>query len=146
MGYCYEGRKLVCDMCSTAGARKRRCPADNYCPAPALCASCNAAVRKDGRWKDAHAGCYAASAAYKAKQAERARRLEDGEYLRTSASTLWETHPDVVEVCFRNLTGAEVKLYMTRETYRAIGLGEAASTLDFAAHGATSTTPEGVKV
>lgn len=55
MGYIYQGRKLCCDVCLAAGARKVKCPV-NYCQAYAVCSrpECKAKVKAID-----HSGCRA---------------------------------------------------------------------------------------
>jgi hypothetical protein len=65
---------LDCGQCGVADGtvRKRRCPADNYCPAAQLCPSCYAAARRDGQWAEWHRDCARGKAAYEAELAARA--------------------------------------------------------------------------
>ena len=39
MGFCYQGKRLCCDLCGTPGARKNACPV-KWCQPIACCATC----------------------------------------------------------------------------------------------------------
>src|SRR5438309_912895 len=55
MGFIYQGKKLVCDFCGTAGARKMNCP-HGYCQAYATCASCRT-LKRHKLVNDSHSTC-----------------------------------------------------------------------------------------
>ena len=128
MGYCYEGNKLCCDKCGAAGyVRKRPCPS-GYCQAMALCKTCNAEIRKDGRWKGAHAHCSVASAKYKAERALEQHLLDEGRWLRKAAVG---TDDGRVKVWFRNKDGEEKLGFMHPQVYKALGYQDAKTWEDY---------------
>lgn len=114
MGYSTDrfGR-LVCDRCGSSGnARRRRCPHE-WCGPEVLCPDCFAAVKADGSWTKAHAGCAKSSAEYREHlEAERA-AMESGAFVRCSALTV---SPGVVHVIFKGNAGC-VGRYMSPELY-----------------------------
>lgn len=113
MGYVTDAKgRLVCDACGNTGARKRPCPV-RYCPANALCALCNAAVRADGRWAKAHADCPRLSAEY---HAQKAREAAEPHYYPASAWGDWAD--DVPTGMVKVLTRADTVVYMPTEVYR----------------------------
>lgn len=125
MGYSYEGKKLCCDNCGKAGARKYRCPF-GYCPAEALCPECRKAHPE---WvsKAYHRqkGCERSHLDYQAEQQRGRDLLAAGKWLRVSA--LWHP-PNRVKVIFKSQTG-EKAYWMTNEEYDRVGL-RANATLD----------------
>lgn len=138
MGYVYQGRKLCCDMCGKAGARKMHCPF-NWCSSTAVCADCRKS-RKHDLSRDYHRerGCERSAE----RQVERYRAtqalLDAGAFLRCSAMN---TDGNRVHVIFRNGTGQEQGWYMPSEAYAAIALGADATPDDYRAHGALTEAP-----
>jgi hypothetical protein len=133
MGYCYEGRKLCCDVCGVAGGvRKRKCQY-GYCTPPAVCKGCWPTARPRIR-----SVCDDSCAPAAKKLAESRRRerelLARGEFLRCSAVGRDET----VEVWFRNAKGERRVFSMGRGTYRAIPLTRPATPECFQAYGSVT--------
>lgn len=84
MGFVYQGKKLCCDLCGTAGARKVNCPF-GYCQAIAACPECRIS-KKDVLGKTGHRdrGCEAAHLKFEAEHAEREKLLAEGELILAS--------------------------------------------------------------
>jgi hypothetical protein len=142
MGFCYEGRKLVCDLCSTAGARRRKCPA-GYCQAIAVCPSCGKDPGFKAKWKGLHTNCEASHARYVAHEEEEKRMLSEGKFLRCSASTVErEGGPPLVHVLFKGKDGNCVGYYMSPETYEAFTLGSHRTPEDYATAGQIMPAPD----
>lgn len=121
MGFCYEGRKLVCDKCNKAGARKVRCPF-NACPSIALCPECRK-LHKALTSKAGHRayGCERAADKYRAADEHAARLRAEGKFLRVAAMGVDLPLKDgrtvhAVHVIFRGAAGAEKGFYMSPET------------------------------
>jgi hypothetical protein len=139
MGFCYEGRKLVCDVCSAAGARKRKCPF-GYCSSLAVCKTCwNGPKFAKGAWKASHKahGCDVKHAAYVAKEAEKAAMLAEGKLLRVAALGKGD---GTVHVIFRGKDG-EVGYLMSKEAYDAFPLGAPVTPEDYATVGTLTPAP-----
>lgn len=114
MGYCYEGRKLCCDACGHAGARKRPCPY-GYCQAPAICEACwKGGKREECRQYHIDAHCKDKHEAYVAREAREAALVAAGGYLRVAA--FGPVGP--VTVWFAGLAG-EYEVVVPRATYDA---------------------------
>ncbi len=139
MGYCYgyKSKKLVCDCCSTEGARKRKCPC-GYCPATALCPTCYKAVKSDGRWVKAHENCQKGHDEFVARDNRELALLASGAYVRCSAMNAG----NLVHVLFENKYGEVIGKYMRPETYSAIYLLEPATVEDYAKIGALMDGPK----
>jgi hypothetical protein len=140
MGYCYgynaAGRMvLACDNCgNTGGVRKRRCIFKvlgdagrggqryemDYCPAPALCAGCYAAL---GGAKKLHAGCESGARASQAEYDANQAKLEAGEYMLNAGWGDWaEWVPEgKTGALFRNLGGEEKWVLIDKEEYGGSG-------------------------
>jgi hypothetical protein len=126
MGYCYEGKKLCCDICGKAGARKMKCPF-GYCPAPAACPECRK-THAARFTKAAHVkmGCDAKHNAYMADLKSVADLKAAGKFVRCSAlgvdssKKLYE-NSEAVHVLFSN-SDSTIGYYMTADTYHAIKL------------------------
>lgn len=138
MGYCYgvKSNKLCCDCCGTEGARKRKCPC-GYCPAAALCATCNKVVRGDGRWTHAHQHCQKNSDDFKARNNHEKALKDSGQFVRCSAIGV----DNLVHVLFENGRGEVIGKLMTHDTYDAIPLLEPATVEDYAKIGALMEGP-----
>lgn len=138
MGYSYDmkTKKLCCDCCGTAGARKRKCP-HGWCPPPALCKKCNDAVRADGRWEKSHCGCEKSAKVWSDRKAVEADKLNRGEYVRRSAIKAG----NLTHVVFRDKSGNCIGKFMTDETYCAIPIMTPASVSDFEKIGALMDAP-----
>lgn len=136
MGFCYEGRKLVCDNCSTAGARKHKCPF-GYCSSCALCKECVKTVKASGKWKEIHKNCKANHEAFAAKEAEKVAIVEAGGFLRVAAMG---TKDGKVRVLFRGKTG-DVGYTVEKTTYDAFPLGANVTPEDFAKVGELTPAP-----
>jgi hypothetical protein len=137
MGYCYEGRKLCCDVCGVAGGvRKRKC-SYGYCKPPAVCGECWKTYRVKFRAGcDDH--CRTGKARFEAEKAAERALLDEGHYTRRSAvgdHDAPEGWTEAVKVWFRNKDGAEQVYRMEHETYRAVKLMQPATPFDFAKHG-----------
>ena len=138
MGFCYEGRKLVCDCCGASGSRKRKCPF-GYCPALAVCKTCWASKFAKGAWKADHVkhGCDKKHAAYMAKEAEKAAMLAEGKVLRCAAMGV----NDTVHVLFEGKDGNMVGFFMSSATYGSIPLGAHATPDDYLKFGSLTAAP-----
>jgi len=134
MGFCYSGRKLVCDLCGTAGARKVPCPF-GYCPSTAVCPACRKDPAKSAKLAKAHhaaRGCEAGMARVRAESAKRAALLAAGHWLRVAA---FGPRGDV-KVTFRNAAGAERSVMMAPAVYDAFPLGAPVTLADYEAKAA----------
>jgi hypothetical protein len=138
MGFSYEGRKLCCDECSTAGARKYKCPA-GYCQAVALCPRCKKSPIVKAKLKEIHKDCPAKHARYMAREAETARLLAEGKRLRCSALN---TDDGKVHVLFKDKDGNCVGFYMSPSTYDAEPLGENRTPEDYMRMGELTPAPD----
>lgn len=121
MGYCYEGKKLCCDECSTAGSRKVKCPY-NYCPAAALCPTCRKDPALKAKVKAYHeTNCKGASAWYAREKQEERGLMMAGWFVRCSAFGP-EGHVHVIFKSF-NDAGETIYMgaYMSQETYQLPG-------------------------
>ena len=120
MGYCYQGKKLCCDICGRAGARKYSCPFGSCSPC-AACAECRK-EHKDKFTKVYHRqrGCEASHLAFVAHGLQRLSMLNDGKALRCSALNC---DTGRVHVLFERLDGSTEGWYMNTEVYRSIDLG-----------------------
>jgi hypothetical protein len=142
MGYCYEGRKLVCDACSTAGAIKVRCPF-NWCQPTALCRACRAGKCKGFGSKNPvtvakfHPTCEAASRHFKAQQDRAAALLAEGKAVRCSA--LNADGGSKVHVLFKKADGTCIGRYMSPAAYGSIPILEPATPEDYEALGGILT-------
>jgi hypothetical protein len=122
MGFCYEGRKLCCDVCGKAGARKMKCPFNN-CPATAVCSDCRK-TRAERFTKAAHIkmGCDTAHNAYMAELKQVADLKTAGKFVRCSAlgvSLKLYEGTSAVHVLFSNLDST-IGYYMPVGTYQAV--------------------------
>jgi hypothetical protein len=130
MGYCYQGRKLCCDFCGHAGARKVPCPF-GYCQADAVCnlPACKTA-RKDKMGRAAHRarGCEQRHAAFVEDETLTAAMIEADLPVRCAALNQ-DGHG--VQVLFRTKDGSCVGRYMSAEVYRALPGMEAYTMLDY---------------
>ena len=128
MGYCYQGRRLCCDFCSTPGARKHKCPF-NWCHATAACAQCRV-KHKEHFSKDSHRqnGCEVRHNEFMADREREAALLSQGKYLRISALDAGERG---IHVLFRHGGGQVIGRYMAAEVYQALPLGKPATLDDF---------------
>lgn len=143
MGYCYQGRKLVCDSCGGVGTtRKRPCPF-GYCPARAACADCYKRQRAAGEYtKAAHAICGARDAQAKERDARQRALLAAGEAVRVAALGVDDEQGSPrVHVLFRRADGSTVGRYMSHETYSAIPPLAPATPAHYAAHGEVTEAP-----
>ena len=124
MGFCYSGRRLCCDLCGAAGARKVRCPF-GWCPSTAACPACRNTHGKTKLGRTAHRayGCEANHNLYMAAEAKRLALLAAGHWLRAVALAM--AHPGTCKVWFRNLAGEEMAVRMPTEIYLAFPVGEA---------------------
>lgn len=115
MGYVHRAGSLVCDKCSSTGARKRLCPCWvtepdgqrlRYCSPLALCGGCFAEI---GGSAKLHAKCKAGAAEMQAKNDEKSARLAAGElFIATALSgASWNVPAGQVGARFRGLLGAE---------------------------------------
>jgi hypothetical protein len=139
MGYCYEGRKLCCDICGVAGAKKYRCPF-GYCPATAACSNCRKKHTKTfGKAYHREHGCEKGHNEFVARERQQAELLQAGHYLRCSALS---TGPQTVHVLFQNASGHTQGFYMPNSVYRAIPLLTSATPDDYAKHGTISPAPD----
>ncbi len=117
MGFCYEGRKLVCDHCSkVGGVRKRHCTY-RHCPAVALCALCWK-VKRVGDRKYHEENCKAKHEAYMRREAEARDLLARGELLCVSAIGLFDG-TNRVRVTFQTNGMGYRHFIMAMETYHA---------------------------
>lgn len=132
MGFCYQGRKLVCDHCGTADGtvRKRKCPV-RYCYPVALCKKCwdTPEIRQKAKQYHIDNKCKEKHEAFIAERKREADMIESGEFLRASALT---AGPGRVHVIFRGKTSYKGR-YMAAATYDAIPLGKTATIADYEA-------------
>lgn len=149
MGYCYQGKRLVCDSCGGVGTtRKRACPF-RYCPARAACATCYARQRAAGEHsKAAHASCARRSEEMRERDARHAALLAAGEAVRCSAlgvtaASGGRVSDERVHVLFRRADGTTIGRYMSAATYHAIPFLEPATPADYARHGEVTEAPDG---
>ena len=146
MGYCFEGRRLVCDGCGRAEGttRKRKCP-EGWCQAAALCPECwKGAVGAE--WRAPHESCAKSHAVAEEQDARKRAILVAGGAVRVAAiatEVYGRTNgvPDPAEKCdavlvvFRGGNGQEKCFLMAHATYDAIQLLEPATPDDYAKHG-----------
>jgi hypothetical protein len=138
MGFCYEGKKLVCDICSAVGGvRKIKCPS-GYCQAVAQCPECRKTKRLKREHPDYHQYCAARSAAYKAEQEYRAAVIESGQPVRCSALSVGENK---VHVLFQTKGGGTLGYYMTSETYNALPMLRTYTPSDYRKFGELTEAP-----
>lgn len=138
MGYCYQGRRLCCDICGEAGAKKMRCP-HGYCQPIACCDRdlCRDKLR-DHRRKVCKTQCKPASDKYAMRESERKAMLADGKWLRCAALSVAD---DRVHVLFENASRQHVGRYMKPETYHAYPLLENRTIEDYEAVGELFEAP-----
>jgi hypothetical protein len=132
MGFCYQGKKLVCDICGHAGARKMKCPV-GWCQAYACCpsAECKAKLAKHRR-EVCQVKCREHSARFKAEREQEAKLLADGQAVRCAAMS----QPDgSVLVLFRYADGSSVGKFMAPEVYHKHPMAVPRVIADYAAHG-----------
>lgn len=140
MGYSYQGGRLCCDVCGTAGARKVRCPA-GYCQAIAQCPTCRKDPTVQARILASHKDCGRLHAEFVAKEARAAALLQAGAHLRCAALGGTDPHGgERVHVIFRGKAD-ELGYYMAPEVYHAIPLLEPATPDDYRKHGALTPAP-----
>lgn len=139
MGYCYQGKRLCCDVCGTPGARKRACPY-GWCPPLACCATCW--KRDDNRFKHKahHATCLCASEEMRLRDEKREALLREGFAVRRAARYVGGDFTKVVAL-FTDARNNDSCFFMTKATYDAIPLGEPATPDDYRAHGAVVPCP-----
>ena len=139
MGFCYQGRLLVCDICgAVGGVRKIKCPA-GYCQSVAQCPECRRTKRLKREHPDYHKDCAARHAEFGAKMAKREALIEAGVSVRCSALSVSDTK---VHVLFQtNKEGATIGYYMTPEVYASIPLLESVSPEDYRAFGELTEAP-----
>ena len=130
MGFCYEGKKLVCDNCGAAEGttRKRKCP-HNYCYPTALCKKCwsDPAIRAKDKAHHINNDCAGKMQASRDHAAKEVAMREAGAFIRCSAMSAKDGR---VHVIFRG-NNSEIGKYMAKETYDAIGLREIATPEDY---------------
>lgn len=130
MGFCYPGKKLVCENCGAAEGttRKRRCPS-GYCYPAALCKKCWADKTIRAKFNAFHIEhkCAEKMQESRNKKDREVTLMDSGIFLRCAALN---TNDGRVHVIFRQHY-REIGKYMAKETYAAIGLGEIATIDDF---------------
>ena len=118
MGYCWQGRLLVCDLCGTAGARKVRCPF-GWCQPIAACPECRKTKKIEfSAARHREHGCEKYSARFKAELAERAELMAAGEYVLTSGLGVDEG----VKASFRSCHGEKYVICMPTRNGRSTSL------------------------
>lgn len=130
MGYCYQGKKLCCDICGFAGARKMRCPF-GYCQATAVCANCRKAKKHPNKAWHVSFGCQKNHEAFVATETKRKQLLNDGEALLMAAFG----HDNICQVMFEAIRG-HIVVYMPTAVYSnnpTIGNGRLATLKDYQA-------------
>lgn len=127
MGFIWQGKKLVCDFCGTAGATKQRCSFD-YCPPVAACPACKK-TKKDKLNKAYHKsqGCDIKHNEFMAQVNKEKELFDAGEWIRTSAYG----PKDIVEVTFKNNKGEIKVVNMPSEIYKTIPYGVPATLKDY---------------
>jgi len=119
MGYCYRGKRLVCDVCGNADgtSRKRKCPY-GWCYPPAICKSCWNKKEIRDKFHQYHADheCQKSSRETNEKYQKEQDMIDGGKYIRCSALSVDD---NIVHVIFRGKTNNTGR-YMQRNTYRAI--------------------------
>jgi hypothetical protein len=129
MGYCYEGRRLCCDVCGTAGARKVPCKY-GYCPATAMCPACRSnPATKAAQRNHCEENCRAASAEYKAREARKEALLDAGEYVLSSARSCEDGV--TVAVTFTGPFKDSMVYLMDVDTYRDVPRMEPTTVADY---------------
>jgi hypothetical protein len=144
MGYSYTmSGALCCDGCSASkGVKKVPCP-HGWCQPAALCAACRTKAKGDlfaGTPRSTHAGCAAASAAFKARQAQESALIVSGADVRCSAMIARHDRT-LTHVLFRNAREETVGWYMPREVYAAIPTFQPATPDDYRQHGELTPAP-----
>ena len=120
MGYCWQGKKLVCDICGHAGARKYRCPF-GYCSPAAACSKCRKEhTKKFGKAAHRAHGCEENHNRFMAERALEQSLLDSGFALRCSVK---QAGPDRVHVLFRKKDNSTIGFYMKDATYASYPLG-----------------------
>jgi hypothetical protein len=124
MGFCYEGKKLCCDTCSNAGARKKKCPY-GYCQAIAQCPTCLKDPVQKAKLKAYHVHCKASHERYVRTQQEKVGLILSGYFVRCSALGAGDKG---VHVLFESMTsdGSPITMgvYMAETVYQAFRLGD----------------------
>jgi hypothetical protein len=121
MGYVYEigiggRRSLVCEVCGSAGARKRPCKY-GYCPAEAICSGCFAEASVKSAFRAYHEdNCKEAAAEYDRRKREDEALLAAGHSLFRSAIS----EGDLTRISFRNSAGDYTDVLVTNEVYKAV--------------------------
>jgi len=142
MGYCYQGRKLVCDICgATGGVRKYNCPF-GWCSPIAACPTCHK-NRKERFSKKAHreAGCEKLAKGFEEEQEKKQNLLSQGIPVRCSASI----NGDKVHVLFQkgiDIQEGFIGYYMSASTYHPISLGVVATPDDYRKYGELEPAPD----
>ncbi len=141
MGYCYQGRKLCCDICGNAGACKRRCPV-GYCQAVACCAraECKAKLR-EYRKTTCASECVKASARFHAEEALKAGLIERGFLIRCAAVQV-DGFKDCVKVWFEDKFSRDHIRYMATKTYHAFELLRPTTEGEYMQHGEVASEPK----
>lgn len=139
MGYCYQGRKLCCDVCGEPGARKSHCP-HGYCPAIACCSRPECRARLKEARKKCNEHCKTAHEQFEMRRTIRARRLRGGDKLRCAAVTMQPAF-SCVKVWFETTHTRDIVRYMATATYRAFDLLEDVTIEDYATVGRVETEP-----
>lgn len=130
MGFCYQGKRLVCDNCGAAEGttRKRRCPS-NYCYPSALCKKCWTDKEIRAKFNKYHIDndCAGKMQASQDKRDKEAAMIAAGAFIRCSALGQDDGR---VHVIFRG-NDKEVGKYMAKETYAALPFDYPATPEDY---------------
>lgn len=133
MGFSYEGKKLCCETCPVAGARKVKCPW-GYCQAIAQCATCRKDPAIKAKLKEYHKNCKANHESYVRDEQERTALILSGYFVRSAALGADDKG---VHVLFDSMTsdGSPITMgfYMKPETYQGFALGKIATYQDYIA-------------
>jgi len=136
MGYCYQGRKLCCDACGKAGARKKKCPS-GWCQPMAVCPECSKSRKVELKAYHVKNECAAKSAEFHARLAHEAALLAEGKALKCSAMNVGEK----VHVIFKLGNGSHEGRYMSAAVYDAVPYNVPATPEEYAKHGEVLPAP-----
>lgn len=121
MGYCYQGRMLVCDFCGhVGGVKKIRCTY-GYCQSPAMCPNCRQKEMKGFR-ANCKIHCKKGHLEFMARQLQETTLLDAGNWVRCSASSVDVENKSMIHVLFKNKNGENKGYYMSKEVYDSFDL------------------------